>query len=612
MHIPLPIDRAHLEGTPYADASAAVRGTLTALEADLVLGLARTPLSDWRGTPSQLAERLIKAWPLEEIRAGFQLMEREGVLRRDGQELVLSDRERSRWVAGLRTMQTEDEAALMDHRHRGELRPIFTRAVALSTEPGLTRLVADAEGPWEEELELALAMAGEAWALGAPADDALVMRLVPRAAAWCLGRHPEIGAGVCARALAEGVLVEDLVGLLQSRMAEAEEDEHLMVSGFPLAAWALGEDVDVLLKLMEQLGTRASVVVAPLASRLDPELAHLLALRCRAAGDPGWPSVLSAGPTEESALLVAQTLRDALDSPDDADRVALAREAAEMVRDWDRLPPEVLAELARLAARPGDVPMRLAVAETLARRGLPEDIRAPIVRAAHGQAFHGHPLLRAGGSGVALALGTDDVAIVSALRPLVAQGVPGQAFGAVLDRALRRRPELGETLTRFWANGSPEALRQASLELLQPLCMRLHQELDQGAFYGLPPLSPRLRERYQVHLLQELDETSAVLAGWMGRGDAGLAQLLLAHSGPAWDLALGACGVANDAVVGRLGTNALSPDPDTSTAACNALAVLFTDSLTAEAVVPWLDSLPRHAAGQHLMERLARLPMGPA
>ena len=80
MHIPLPIDRAHLEGTPYADASAAVRGTLTALEADLVLGLARTPLSDWRGTPPQLAERLIKAWPLEEIRAGFQLMEREGVV----------------------------------------------------------------------------------------------------------------------------------------------------------------------------------------------------------------------------------------------------------------------------------------------------------------------------------------------------------------------------------------------------------------------------------------------------------------------------------------------------------------------------------------------------
>lgn len=658
--------------------SETTRALLRAGLGDLALALAAGSPGSWAKRPDELVALLTGAglvaagsWHAEQAEAIVQLGDRLGLLAtaRDGVRLYPARPELLVLLGAQRVQATGDALGLMDHRHRGALFDVFAVAVALEEDPAvgadLVETLFQADGAWEEHLELGWEQAAAAVAWGAPVGDVLRQALVGKAFDWVNPVSPDWHRDTAAALLAEEArggpfqtLVLDgademlaaLVELLDQRGDEEVPEGTVpaldAVLGVILAG--AGGDLDKLSArgeaLAQRLGHRAARVPLAAARVLVPgdEADGALMALVRAAQRAGAPDALQGlrgvrTPVPTAAGMVQEALRQAREAPKDAAAATAAWGACAAVAAWPSCPELTAHLLGRVVLGPLDSELRVAAATALARH---VDLQAP--SAAHAELLDSlagafptaAPLSQAGSVGAALALGHPDAKLAGAAMGLMLDGVPVSLLGAPLAEGLGVVPDYARAFEYVAGRlGEEPGLTEPLLDALEAVADVCHAAHGMGPYLNSVPPSPASRARLvnvALGLIQGAEDEhvrgrAAAAAGWIARGDAGLSLALRGLQAGAsgdgralLDLALGACGAPHVEVAKALVDDALGANEQLREAALMGLRILYDERLTSGPLaerVGGVEELAARDAGdgaqaRELLMTLARLPLG--
>ena len=655
--------RNSLAGVPddRLDAMQAVLG-------DLGLWLAHRPLARWTFTPAELAAELDTEWTPGELEAALDEAYRGGLLAEAGEERLYPPApEELAWLAARRTLRTEDEPGHLNHRLRGALADVFALVVAEQDDPdrgrGLSALLAEREGPFEDLLELSARLVASAAAWGGAVDAETRARLLSRAVAWTDGSHSEdledAGAALLAAELTgrhagelsfaaevrDGLL--ERLGLLVEQLGELPESPELLrcldATLAPLVAEA-GTNAGRLEALGERLGPHASRAgwalarVRPPGPRTD-ELLVAVTQQAAAAGCPDAPALLGLLQAPEAAPpgLLEDALAAALAAPVDAGPAAPARAACEALAAWRRCPEHAGELLVQAVAGHADPELRSAAAAAIAACPALLEVAGPVLHEMLGEELQDEdPLARTGAVGAALWLGTDELSVPAIAVGLVVDGAPVDVLSPALAHALRVQPGLADAFETLWERFPQPELRTGTVHALQALVTAAQADHELGPYLPVPPLSRYVRTKLTILLLDLVNDWTeperaghaAVIAGWLSRGQRGLAETVfgLREQAPddatrgIFDLALGACGVPAAGVQDLLARDAAAGEPELAECAGAALCALLdvATEMVDEALDPHVAAIraridvegPHQAPLRAALHALATLPTG--
>ncbi len=619
-----------------------IQATLMDGLGDLALALARRPLARWVGSTQDLARLVADKWTWPEATAFTELAVQVGLLvpAPAGGELVRPlDVDVFQWLAARRVADTGDADGLMDHRMNGSLFDVFAMAAAITHDEqgaGLVRLYLERPGPYEEQLELGAALAATAMAWGAPADADVRADLLQRSIAWTQPTAKRwlrrAGTALMAAEAWDGPFADDtLEGAMERYRAtrDALNDEEL--AGHPLLLATLETDLTVIIAaaegdpellepLFDQLGAAYADRVGRAIGQLLPpgeRKNDLLLFAARQAAAQDDPAALSAleGLVEPMASAIGPihtAFQQVLEAKAEPQVVAAARSACAAIAHWRSCPELTAHLLARLVVAPVDPALRLGAAAALAvHPRVAAASRETVMNALERQFDSQDAGVRVAAVGAALHLGTEDPNAAALALGLIADGAPAEAIGPGLAYGLRRSPGLMAGLEHVWQQvGDEEPIKVATLQALLEVAESAHQSHELGPFYLAPPLTPEVSAGLMKALLPFIGDVSrpamaayaAGAAGWLARGDRGLALTLRAvrerMSDPthrdAFTVALGAIGTV-DLVVEPLATECGEGAPDRCAAAAQGLTVLFDTADQTAALDPWLPTITTRA-----------------
>ncbi|PIE18961.1 MAG: hypothetical protein CSA66_03470, partial [Proteobacteria bacterium] len=608
---------------------------------DVFLSLACRPVSEWYGSRDQLARLAGDAWAWPEATAAVELAQQGGLLVPWRGALRPRDLAVAIWLAARRTTMSEDARGLMDHRLRGSLFDVFALAPAFTDEEeavGLVELYATHEGPWEDLLQLGKGLAATAIAWGAPAGAERRAELVRAAFDWTGIDGPahlhNLGVALLCAEVREGPYAADVRdGVAERIHAALEQLADPDLTGHPGLNATLQADLAVAAALsggdLAALGDLPASLGAAHASKLGRGVAMafvpgkqknaLLIAAAHAAIEQGDPEALATldalvepfagaiGPIHNAFKAVLEA------GATDDDAVALARGACRAVAHWNSTPELTSHLLARLVVAPVDADLRLDAAAALskhpARFAASRDKVLDTLEAGFGD---DDVLRRTACVGAAMHLGTEHTHAPAIAIGLVADGVPAEVLGPAIAEGLRQSPVIANGVVTAWERwGSEAPIQQATVDLLEQVGELARAEHTAGAFFLRPPQHEQVRAAFLKILLAvagdvthpELAGTAALAAGWIARGDVGLAKTFAGLRNQVsdeqhkalLDMAMGATGVAHEVVVGMLGRDVAEAEPALSAAAALALVALLDERGDAEGLEPYIDVIRARA-----------------
>ncbi len=548
------------------------------------------------------------------------------------------------WLAARRTVDTSDDAGLMDHRLRGALADVFALVVAEQADPdagrGMAAHLADRPGPLEEELALSWRLVAAAGAWGGAVDAELRSRLLPMAFEWTSppGREPHRHAGAAFLATevtgdhagdhsfseevreAATERVAQLLGYLDDPdLADADDVfvEALEDTLTPLVAGATPEALDELARrLSGHAGCVGRVVgrLRPPGSARD-ELLIRLARTATDCGDDGGLGVLEAihEPLVVPPAMLHDALTQALKEPANEAAAGRAWGACEAIAAWSECSELTAHLLGRLAVAPVTPALRMAAAAALASQGRWWGPMRHVVGAGlEGDLIADDPQRRIGAVGAALWLGSPDPDLAATALELVLEGQPPELLAPALAHALRIQPGLVDPLVAL--GEARDGAQVALVALLGGLVDAAQADAALGPFLSVPALTQGVRVGLTTVLLDAVrgvDDpnaagAAAVLAGWLCRGHEELASLMFdlrRQAGQAtlhgWlDVALGACGVNDPQVQALLATDAALGEPELACDAGLGLSALFdaANEIDGDALDPHVPDIARRVA----------------
>ena len=608
----------------------------------LALSLAHRPLRRWQGDLESLVPLCVGQGALE-ARTTLEIALDCGLLSEGSDaQLYPTTPHHFTWLAARATALNDDARGLMDERMRGSLWDVFAMAPSFVVDEtmaeGLVALMAQRHGPWEDQLQLSALLAAQALAWGAPAEDALRAELLEKAIDWTMPtatpQYFEGGAAVLAAEVRGGPFAAEVLegtqgrlgDLLEMMAADSELREHPLVlasleTHLTTLLAACEDETDIEAVFSQAPGQQAHIaraigqVHAPGAYR--DECVLYAVSRAVQAGQ--YEAIVHLGtlsaPHEGAVSLLGTSLQMLHDEPNDPSAQRASRAACEALANWKTVPESIGFLLARNILAPVEPELRIACAGALSMHPKMLESAAPtLLETLEANFSREEPVIRSGIVGAALHLGTRDPTASALAIGLVADGVPAALLGPALDEALRSAPSLAKGLEAIWTQvEADEALTVASLLALGEVAEGEALRLGAGPYARRPPLSAENRELIEGCLeALALDLSAplrageaAVSLGWLRRGDKGFAEALLgarsAVKGESemvlFDLALGACGVASQAIIERLARDAADGNSTVSMGAAGALRILLEDVADADPLEPFLHRLEARAQG---------------
>jgi len=668
--LPSPNLRAHY-AMGVSERIAKVKGSLhTSLLdglGDLACSLARLPMRHWCGEKNDLARLMTHRWTWPEATALVEIAEKVGLLVPWLDTGMLKPREYGQflWLGARRIALTEDQDELMDHRMNGALFDMFALApgfVSSDMAQGLVRVMAERPAPWDEILDLSASLAAAAVAWGAAVDDELRQHLVERAHAWTqpmgMEWNREIGTAFLVNEASAGpwrdeitnTAIENFNELIQSALGDPELAEVPVViatleTQLAVMLAGYGATAQTIDQIMGRLPTTHAHLVGNAVARVTaPGVARneLLVEATRAAltaGDTAALTTLTAlveplagaiGPIHD----VFQQLLENL--PGDPPTQRRVFGACQAIASWESCPELTLHLLSRIVVSTAEPELRIAAAAALSRHTkFLGHTRQVLLDTLEGELTAPDRLTVVGATGAAMHLGSQHPKLMAMAVALVADGAPFDLLGPAFDDALRQVPAHGAAFEEMIADyAGNQDIIGAALGLCVQVADALHREHDLGPFFIPPPLTYEVRgalTRFLMPLAANLEvphfaADAATTCAWLMRGDRGYSLTCLNLRAYAqepkqramYDLALGACGVADPEVIERLGKDAAQGPPDLSAAAAVALRVMLETYDQGDLLEAWLPTIRARcdlAGAQQgpliaLLQQLATMPLG--